>query len=162
MSMTQQERDAWLALRAQVVTATGYLDERQRRRDVEADPAKRRGLSIEGGASMKTTAVQAKEIMERLGSIQGDGTSYPCPRCGLYSMKEKLTRNALSRHAKVYICPECGTSEALLDFVGKPLPLAQWALIEALDVVTEDLPDAEIVKRQILEDLYSGKCGGVA
>jgi hypothetical protein len=44
-------------------------------------------------------------------------------------MKPELHTNALSRHADgIYICDECGTTEAMLDFMGSPLPLPLWAL----------------------------------
>ena len=55
----------------------------------------------------------------------------PCPRCGRDSMKEHVATNALSRHADVYVCDECGTSEALLDMMQNPLPLADWACMRA-------------------------------
>jgi len=51
----------------------------------------------------------------------------PCPRCGKDTMNPSIFRNALSRHADIYICDECGNSEALLDFMQNPLPLDEWA-----------------------------------
>ena len=55
------------------------------------------------------------------------GEHMPCPRCGRDVMKDRLHTNALSRHADIYICDECGTAEALLDAMSNPLPLACWA-----------------------------------
>ena len=50
-----------------------------------------------------------------------------CPRCGRDAMDERPARNALSRHAKVYICDACGTDEAVRDYAHTPLPLEEWA-----------------------------------
>lgn len=58
---------------------------------------------------------------------QEAGEHMACPRCGRETMKEKIHTNALSRHADLYICDECGTAEALLDMMSNPLPLACWA-----------------------------------
>ena len=55
---------------------------------------------------------------------QDNGEHMPCPRCGRDSMKDPVYTNALSRHADVYVCDECGISEALLDMMQNPLPLA--------------------------------------
>ena len=44
-------------------------------------------------------------------------------------MNEKPVRNALSRYARVYICGECGTDEALHDMAGMPpLPFEEWGM----------------------------------
>ena len=45
-------------------------------------------------------------------------------------MSTDVTRNALSRHADVFICDDCGTAEAMLDFMRNPLPLHQWAFFQ--------------------------------
>lgn len=58
------------------------------------------------------------------------GEHLPCPRCGRDTMKVKLHTNALSRHADMYICDECGTAEAMLDFMNNPLPLLLWACMK--------------------------------
>ena len=59
---------------------------------------------------------------------QEAGEKMPCPRCGRYTMKPELHTNALSRHAdSIYICDDCGTAEAMLDFMRNPLPLECWA-----------------------------------
>jgi predicted RNA-binding Zn-ribbon protein involved in translation (DUF1610 family) len=55
-----------------------------------------------------------------------------CPRCG-ERMPDKLTRGALSRHAKgVYICETCGTDEALRDWAGNVKPLSEWVLAKSI------------------------------
>lgn len=52
-------------------------------------------------------------------------TAQVCLRCGK-PLDQRMVINALSRHADVYICRECGTDEALLDAFGEPLPLRDW------------------------------------
>ena len=60
---------------------------------------------------------------------QESGEKMPCPRCGRDTMKPDLHTNALSRHADgIYICDECGTAEALLDFMQNPLPIECWSI----------------------------------
>ena len=60
---------------------------------------------------------------------QTAGEWMPCPRCGRDTMKPNLHTNALSRHAQgIYICDECGTAEAMLDFMNNPLPTEMWAM----------------------------------
>lgn len=73
----------------------------------------------------------AKELVEGLGEMQHNGTGegFPCPRCGHDRMDDVIVRNALSRYADVYICPQCGTDEALRDMAGKgPLPFLEWGM----------------------------------
>ena len=63
---------------------------------------------------------------------QQAGERMACPRCGRDTMKTRLATNALSRHAEgIYICDECGTTEALLDFMQRPLPIEDWAVFRA-------------------------------
>ncbi len=72
---------------------------------------------------------EAKKLIESLLPMQEHGDVFPCPRCGHDRMNEKAVRNALSRRARVYICPECGTDEALRDMAGMPpLPLNEWSM----------------------------------
>lgn len=59
---------------------------------------------------------------------QDDGEKMPCPRCGRNTIKSPLTHNALSRYADLYVCDECGMTEAMLDMMRNPLPLDQWAV----------------------------------
>ena len=58
--------------------------------------------------------------------------SLPCPRCGEYRMLEKAPRNALSRQAKIYVCPICGTDEAYRAYIGEALPIAEWWAVREL------------------------------
>ena len=53
-----------------------------------------------------------------------------CPRCGRATVKPKTATNALSRHADVYVCDECGTDEAIRDFGKVVLPLHEWAIFK--------------------------------
>ena len=90
------------------------------------------------------------------------GESLPCPRCGSGVMNTPVRRNALSRHAAVYVCADCGTAEAMLDFMHNPLPLQQWALFHDGRPVSnfKALPGAlvweRLQKQQVpyLMDLY--------
>ena len=62
---------------------------------------------------------------------QTAGEWMPCPRCGRDTLKPSLHTNALSRHADgIYICDECGTSEAMLDFMRNPMPTEEWAVFQ--------------------------------
>ena len=73
----------------------------------------------------------SKSIQEALLDLkarQEAGEKMPCPRCGRDTMKLDLHTNALSRHADgIYVCDDCGTAEAMLDFMRNPLPLECWA-----------------------------------
>ena len=75
----------------------------------------------------------SKRIQERLADLKARqlaGEYMTCPRCGSKSMKERIHTNALSRHADIYICDQCGTDEAMLDFMQNPLPLEDWACVQ--------------------------------
>ncbi len=78
---------------------------------------------------------EAKQKIEAFAKVQSDGVHF-CPRCGHMTVKEQLHTNALSRHVNVYICDECGTDEAIRDWIGTPLPLREWA-ISRLPVVAK-------------------------
>jgi len=56
----------------------------------------------------------------------------PCPRCGQYRMSDKVTRNAKSRHAKVYVCDICGTDEAVREYSGEVLPMPDWWVVREI------------------------------
>ena len=65
----------------------------------------------------------SKNIQEALLDLkarQEAGEQMPCPRCGRDTMKPVLVTNALSRHADgVFICDDCGSAEAMLDFIAE-------------------------------------------
>ena len=70
----------------------------------------------------------AKVLIARFAEKQWD-EDYPCPRCGRSVMESDPVRNALSRRLNVYICDECGMTEALEDMPGAPkTPLSAWAI----------------------------------
>ncbi len=62
---------------------------------------------------------------------QDAGEHMLCPRCGCDKIKPRIHTNAHSRHADIYICDDCGTAEALLQFMNNPLPLSEWACFNA-------------------------------
>ena len=71
-----------------------------------------------------------ERIQKRLDDLkarQQAGEHLSCPRCGRDTMKDVIHTNALSRHADIYICDQCGTDEAMLDFMHNPLPIEDWA-----------------------------------
>lgn len=72
-----------------------------------------------------TAEVAAMDKIVRFARRQRD-LRFPCPRCGRWAMDADPVRNALSRRAKVYICDECGTMEAIEDAFGVISPVASW------------------------------------
>ena len=104
-----------------------------------------------------------EKALADLKARQNAGEWMPCPRCGRDTMKPRLHTNALSRHADgVYICDECGTAEAMLDFMHNPLPIGMWALFRAPERESDlkDLPGEKVWERirmehgPVLIDLY--------
>ena len=75
------------------------------------------------------TEEAARLLIERFAEKQQDG-HFACPRCGMYTMSNKVTRNAISRRAKIYICDTCGTYEALEDMMDSRTPLISWAIAQ--------------------------------
>ena len=62
------------------------------------------------------------EIKSRLLDLrarQDMGEKMFCPRCGRNNLKAPLAHNALSRYADLYICDECGMTEAMLGAAGR-------------------------------------------
>lgn len=76
---------------------------------------------------------EPKKIIERFAEIQRGRGSRLCPRCGEAAMDEKPTRNALSRHADVYVCDRCGVDEAVRDFAKIPVDLSSWAIVRIVN-----------------------------
>ena len=69
---------------------------------------------------------------------QEAGRYTACPRCGRDSMNSSLYRNALSREADgIMVCDECGSNEAMLAFMGRPMPVEDWAFLR------EDVPSVD-------------------
>lgn len=73
---------------------------------------------------------EAKLFIEELNLIQESGVPFPCPRCGHDRMKEPMAHNAISRHADILICSECGTDEAMRVAFDSPLPFTEWSVIK--------------------------------
>ncbi len=72
-------------------------------------------------------AQAAKVRIDAFAKEQADGVHF-CPRCGRFSVKDRLHTNALSRYVDVYICDECGMDEAIRAMADEPLPLREWAV----------------------------------
>lgn len=71
-----------------------------------------------------------REILEKLYEDQMI-SSGPCPRCG---KNRAGTTTALSRRAKVMICNQCGTEEAMMDATREyPMLFSNWAYIRVLN-----------------------------
>ena len=72
-----------------------------------------------------------KSLISRIYFKQKAGMLSQCPRCGR-TMDSKLSQNAFSRRADVYVCAACGTLEAMEDAPCPPfdkvqkLPLEIW------------------------------------
>ena len=82
-----------------------------------------------------------QEALLDLKARQEAGEKMPCPRCGRDTMKPDLRTNALSRHADgIYVCDDCGTAEAMLQFMGNPLPIGCWAIFRE-DIPSNDFKD---------------------
>lgn len=77
--------------------------------------------------------MENRELLKSYRIIQDTpGFKTRCPRCGENTMLEGQTRNALSRHEDIYVCPRCGNEEAVLDMMGKMKPLTEWYAIKLL------------------------------
>ena len=74
-----------------------------------------------------------EQIQKRLADLKARqlaGEHLPCPRCGRDTMKDRIHTNAMSRQADIYICDQCGTDEAMLDFMNNPLPIEDWDCVQ--------------------------------
>lgn len=68
------------------------------------------------------------DIISKIKEAQSVGCCI-CPRCGRW-MELPIPRNALSRVADVYICPDCGMDEALRALGRIPLPVEEWEILK--------------------------------
>lgn len=73
------------------------------------------------------SASAAKAAIDAFASNQIDGVHF-CPRCGRFTVKERLSSNALSRCAQVYVCDACGMDEAIRAMKGDEPLLEDWAV----------------------------------
>lgn len=80
---------------------------------------------------LKSDFDRALAIVERLAPLQEKdrANEFPCPRCGRPRMHKRTVLNALSRHAQVYICEQCGADEAIRDMTGNVLPITEWCMV---------------------------------
>ncbi len=72
---------------------------------------------------------EQKKILLDFKARQETGEHLPCPRCGRDTMKTALYSNALSRAFDIMVCDECGVSEALEAFAGKPKTIGEWVCL---------------------------------
>lgn len=85
---------------------------------------------------MKKTLTEeaASELINRFAEKQQEG-HFACPRCGRMRMNaERITHNAVSRRASIYICDACGMQEALEDMMDSRTPLTEWAICKRPDL----------------------------
>ena len=94
----------------------------------------RRGIT-RTGLVLGPEGYAAYDRIEELGKSQRENALKPCParcpRCGKNSMRMDLLENALSRHAGIYVCPACGTDEAIRTMPSHKtgmLPFQDWAV----------------------------------
>lgn len=85
--------------------------------------------AMKAAGNMTYEEFNAWLIITHFGKEQKDGDHF-CPRCGMFSVKNRLHTNALSRHASVYVCDACGTDEAIRDFGKQVLPMEEWAIVK--------------------------------
>lgn len=75
--------------------------------------------------------MKQKECINKYRTLQDYSfLNMPCPRCGKQTMKAILAENALGRHEEIYVCPDCGTEEALEDYAGCVKPLEEWYAVK--------------------------------
>ena len=91
-----------------------------------------------------SAAIAAKKAIEDFAATQADGMHF-CPRCGRFTVKDRLHTNALSRHISVYICDACGMDEAIREYTEENLPLWDWAVAQLGAAMRYD----EAYKREI-------------
>lgn len=79
----------------------------------------------------KYTEAEALALAESLAPLQEKDRAddFPCPRCGYPRMHRRTVLNALSRHAQVHVCEQCGADEALRDMTGQVLPITDWGMV---------------------------------
>jgi len=102
--------------------------EAQKHRDKYGEIRRIQKESAVRGFSMKKAEMKSRllDLKER----QDAGEKMLCPRCGRNTLKTPQAHNALSRYADLYVCDECGMTEAMLDMMRNPLPLEQWAVFK--------------------------------
>lgn len=102
---------------------------------------------------------EMNRLLLGLKAKQDNGEKMPCPRCGRNELRVPLTHNALSRYADLYICSECGMTEAGLAMMNNPLPIEQWAVFQdtahALDFKALSMQEAVVrILSSQMEELF--------
>ena len=89
------------------------------------------GFCSEGKGCFQATLLTEEDIVFRLlKEVQQFDHIPACPRCG-GPMPDKAEYAALSRRvANIYICSCCGKEEAVLDYLGNPDLLIDWAIMK--------------------------------
>lgn len=112
------------------------------------------------------TLIEAAEFIKITGETQKEIQNHYCPRCGQMKMRPVLAENALSRYADIYICPDCGMQEAMMDMTGCCLPLNEWRITKLFfdDSVVADIESKEgfyigDVCYALKEEIYEGVWG---
>lgn len=82
-------------------------------------------------------------------------TAPVCLRCGK-PLNRRPALNALSRHADVYVCHECGTDEALRDAIGEPLPLRNWHVVVSERIGLFSVKSPALVPVCAFEHVFTG------
>lgn len=83
------------------------------------------------------TTEQATTVLTAIGKRQMEAYQLTgesptiCPRCGKLTMRDNLILNSKSRRLDIYICPDCGTDEAIQDFAHTALPPEEWAILHS-------------------------------
>lgn len=84
-------------------------------------------IGLEADVAAKCRKHMAAFAAQQRLHMETDGKcTLPCPRCGKRRMHENVFTNALSRHADIYICPQCGMNEAIWDMQDMVLPAKDW------------------------------------
>lgn len=79
-----------------------------------------------------------------------------CLRCGK-PLRRHYAENALSRALRVFVCPECGTDEALRDASGEVLPISQWHAVQNNRLIPyKEAAWATLTPQCSFSDIFSG------
>ena len=91
--------------------------------------------------------------LEKIKKIQNDGTyTDQCPRCGGRMDTEKIVYNSLSRYHDVYICNDCGKTEAMRDYLNiEPRPIEEWHAIRILKHIEKEFKKREKEQEQVIK-----------
>lgn len=83
-------------------------------------------------------AAKIRALQETLREKLGAEADRICPRCGNMSMRSHMAENALSRRIDVYICAQCGTEEAIADYIKESDTTAGWYITNLPELTEEE------------------------